>query len=440
MSSPLPPPWSRFFLYPQTVQSLSQTFQWAANEHKHEYEDEERTLHEYRNRIQVYESQLPPGRNWEYYKKAVNPYEWVYTQKKYDGFPDSICLLRPLSRSYFKMVEMLSLMGFFDAPPHPVRSAHVCEGPGGFIEALYDECAKRQWKCHSATAMTLKSHQTHVPGWRKASAFLRKNRTVEILYGEDGTGDIMKPENQQAFIDHITQKVDLFTADGGFDVSYDYEKQEVLVFPLLVASVKMGLEVLKKGGVFLLKVFDFYHCGTVDLLYFLSCHFQEWTLYKPSMSRPCNPEHYFMGKGFTGCTDEVLDTMRIWCLLLESHQPLNRLFQEGYSHDPAFLAYIEQQRTFSYRSQLHYLGRVFERIDREQVHLHTQQTMDVSENERQSYEWCVRFDVPRCARPLTSSPPSPGVGESQNDRPVSCPRPPTPDVEKDVLPPSGLAS
>ncbi len=247
----------------------------------------------------------------------------------------------------------------------------------------------------------------------------------------------MKPENQQAFIDHITQKVDLFTADGGFDVSYDYEKQEVLVFPLLVASVKMGLEVLKKGGVFLLKVFDFYHRGTVDLLYFLSCHFQEWTLYKPSMSRPCNPEHYFIGKGFTGCTDEVLDTMRIWCLLLESHQPLHRLFQEGYSYDPAFLAYIEQQRTVSYRSQLHYLGRVFERIDKEQVH---PQTMDVSENERQSYEWCVRFDVPRCARSLTSLVPSPAVGGSQSDRPVSYPLPPTPDVEKDVLPPSGLAS
>ena len=103
-----------------------------------------------------------------------------------------------------------------------------------------------------------------------------------ILYGEDGTGDILKPENQQYFIDYAIHpayggKMNIFTADGGFDFSCDYSKQEQMIFPLLLASTKIGFEVLKKGGVFILKIFDFYTKATVDLLYLLSNHFSEWT-------------------------------------------------------------------------------------------------------------------------------------------------------------------
>jgi 23S rRNA U2552 (ribose-2'-O)-methylase RlmE/FtsJ len=437
-------PWSLFRLYPRTVHVISRQFLVESHERKHEYEDEERQLHAHRNRIQVYESRLPQGKNWEYYKKAVNPYEWVYTQKKYLCFPDSVCFLKPLSRSYFKMVEILELGGFFDGlNPHlPIRTAHVCEGPGGFIEAVHDESQKRGRSIALSLAMTLKSRQSHVPSWRRASQFLKRNRSVQIIYGEDGTGNILKPENQQSFIDmlHMShepnqQKVDLFTADGGFDVSDDYEKQETLLFPLLVASTKIGLEVLKIGGFFVLKVFDCYHRATMDLLYFLSCHFEEWTLYKPGMSRPCNPEHYFIGKGFHGCTDEVLDTMRMWCLLLENHEPLDALFREGYAYDSTFIDWIQSHRTHAFVSQLEYLERVFQMIEREQTGVELTKK-DLEESERHSLEWCQRFRVP------TSSGlgPAPSIEGSHTDQPDSCRWPQRLDVVKDDLPPSGPAS
>lgn len=390
-------PWNRFRLYPRTIQPISRHFQIHTNECKHEDVEEERRLHIHRNRIQEYEINIPHGKNWEYYKKAVNPYEWVYTQKKYQCFPESICYLKPLSRSYFKMIEILELSHFFEGiSSTEIRSAHVCEGPGGFIEALYDLSAKYHKRCHHSVAMTLKSHQCHVPGWKKASQFLRKNRSVEIIYGEDGSGDILKPENQQYFIDYTQDKghkVDLFTADGGFDVSDNYEKQETLLFPLLMASTKIGLEVLKKGGTFVLKMFDCYHQATMDLLYFLSCHFEEWTLYKPGMSRPCNPEHYFIGKGFIGCTDEALDVMRLWCLVLENRDMLGRLFKEDYQYGESFLSWIREQRTNAFSMQVEYLEKVFHMIDREKTG-HLLDKTDLVENERHSYEWCMKFNVP----------------------------------------------
>ena len=374
--------------------NILKQFELESNQIEHVQSDEEIVLHRYRNRINEYEKKLPHDRNWEYYKKVVNPYELVYTQKKYDNFPESIYSLKPLSRSYFKMVEMLDLIHFFKNMEN-IRSAHVCEGPGGFIEALFEESAKKNKKIITSVAMTLKSKQTNVPGWKRASQFLKKNRCIHILYGEDDTGNIMKPANQQFFIDYCNQLkgMNIFTADGGFDFSYDYENQEQLIFPLLVASTKIGFEVLKKGGVFILKFFDFYHKYTVDLLYFLSCHFTEWTLYKPATSRPCNPEQYFIGKGFLGCTDEILDVMRLWCSILENNQSLESLLKTTYEFD-----IMNELRRNSFKTQTEYLEKVFYMIDKNDSNIIK---TCLKNNEKTSYEWCIRFKVPMNSVHLT---------------------------------------
>lgn len=362
-----------------------------SNQVIHHESDEEAALHRCRNRINHYEESLPNGKNWEYYKKIVNPFEIVYTQKKYPNFPDSICYLKPLSRSYFKMIEILDMIQFYRLfPSEEIRTAHVCEGPGGFIEALLDEAHKQRRTVHTSLAMTLRSRKTNIPGWKRATSFLQKNKNVHILFGKDHTGDIMKPENQQYFIDHANEgSMHIFTADGGFDFSCDYMKQETMVFPLLLASTKIGFEVLKIGGVFVLKIFDFYHQCTLDLLQLLAFHFEEWTLYKPCMSRPCNPEHYFIGKGFTGCSDKTLDALRLWCSIIENNQPLESLFHPEKSSE--FQRIIQALRKASFQSQTEYLGRVFSIIEsnnEDQIRSY------LKRNERSSYEWCIRFKVP----------------------------------------------
>ena len=391
-------PWENYTIFRKN-NIISGAFELESKECNHVISDEEARLHEYRNRINQYESGLLNGKNWEYYKKIVNPYEIVYTQKKYDDFPESVSSLKPLSRSYFKMIEMIEIINFFNMPHlDNVRCAHVCEGPGGFIEALFDEAIKQRKRIQTSIAMTLKSRQTNVPGWRRASQFLYKNRNVRILYGEDNTGDIMKPINQQFFIDYCIHpsyggKMDIFTADGGFDFSCDYSKQEKMIFPLLLASTKIGLEVLKTGGVFILKIFDFYEKGTIDLLYLLSCHFTEWTLYKPAMSRPCNPEQYFIGKGYTGATDEVYDVLRLWCSMLENNQPVEALFKIEIPSE--FKSVISDLRTLSFIRQTEYLEKVFFIINKSDASEATHLIQNyLNNNIKTSYEWCVRFRAP----------------------------------------------
>ena len=386
-STPYSFPWNTILFFKKTNDSLTCNFELNSNIINHINTEEENKLHNCRDKIKEYETNIKNGKNWEYYKKIVNPFEIVYTPKKYDSFPESLCFLKPLSRSYFKMIEMIDVTNFFKNT-NKISTAHVCEGPGGFIEALIDECAKNNCELSESIAMTLYSDKNNIPGWKRASHFLKKNKNVRVIYG-DGTGDIMKTENQQYFIDSSDEKIEIFTADGGFDFSCDYMKQEQLIFPLLVSSTRMGLEVLKIGGVFILKLIDFYCKSTIDLLYILSNHFNEWTLYKPGMSRPCNPEYYFIGKGFTGCSDEVFDVFRLWCNFLENNQPLGSLYKKEYS--PEFTEIIRRLQENSFNTQIEYLERVFYLINKNDDGIINSY---LKNNEKISYEWCMRFKMP----------------------------------------------
>jgi hypothetical protein len=259
---------------------------------------------------------LDASGQWEYLKRTSNPYELVFSQCQDERVPPSVCSLRPLSRSFFKMAEMLYVLEFFKRHKVPkgrkqsIKSAHVCEGPGGFIEALTYLSERNSWTVESAWAMTLRPVKANIPGWKRAFHFLRKSPMVHIEYGADDTGDILVPENQAAFLQKAGGKCAIFTADGGFDFSDNYANQEEDVYPLLVSSALIGLQTLVVGGDFILKIFDTeLECTRHFLIALASC-FESWTLYKPALSRPCNAEKYFLGKGFRTAPKEVLSCLR----------------------------------------------------------------------------------------------------------------------------------
>jgi len=252
---------------------------------------------------------LDSKNQWEFLKRTSNPYELVFSQSQDQRIPQSICSLKPLSRSFFKMVEILAVMDFFRRHPSPINSAHVCEGPGGFIEALLYMSSKNSIVVENSWAMTLKPTRTNIPGWKRAYHFLKKSPTVKILYGKDDTGDIMIPINQGDFLEKTRLRCHLFTADGGFDFSEHYGTQEEEVLPLLISSALIGLQTLVKGGDFVLKIFDTESKATMDLIALLASCFSHWTLYKPGLSRPCNAEKYFLGRGFKVAPGWILKTL-----------------------------------------------------------------------------------------------------------------------------------
>ena len=363
-----------------------------------------------RKKIAHYEvSQLYQNDNWEYYKKLVNPYELVYTQCKYSIFPPSICILKPLSRSYFKMVEILEVFQFFDELRSEfvqtgMRTAHACEGPGGFIEAVWDIAEKYKIRVSSSTAITLRSNHTNIPGWRRATNFLSKHKQIKILYGEDKTGDILKKNNQEDFIQKVVGgagKVHLFTADGGLDFSDNYENQEAQIFPILLASAKIGIGCLKRGGMMILKFFDIQNNNTKQLLFLIQQCFSRWTLYKPAMSRPCNPEQYFIGMGYKygqGGEIELIEQIDKFQL---SPPGICILYPNGLPSE--FLNNLELFQNILIEFQIKYLDIIFKTIKIiHQEYLYSGNTDGKNEeikkllrrNEKISYDWCVRFRMP----------------------------------------------
>ena len=269
--------------------------------------------HDLLNQVKAKIEPLEKNHQWENLKKRTNPYELVYTQDNADC-PASIAMLRPLSRSYFKMVEILNVSNFFERIPkgtNKIRTAHVAEGPGGFIEAVLDRASCHRLSISKIFAMTLKPTNNHIPGWRRAYHFLQKHPEVKIHYGQDGTGDLYKTENQSTFIDLFqSAKALLFTGDGGFDFSVNYENQERSMFLLLVASAITGLQVLSAEGTLVLKLFDLFSPSTQFLLRCITLCFKEWVLYKPAMSRPCNSERYLLCRGFRKPFPQILSILK----------------------------------------------------------------------------------------------------------------------------------
>lgn len=252
---------------------------------------------------------------WDDYKKITNPFEYIFLSWNRRS-SRSVASRQPLSRSYFKMVELwrrLDLSNEFKKLGTNIRTAHAAEGPGGFIEASQTLLERDGLTFESALAITLRSDVKNVPGWRKASRFLEANPQVNINYGKDGTGNILLLENQDAYVIAVREKhkdgVHFFTADGGFDFSNDYNAQEDSVFPLLLAEAILGLRVLTRGGICIIKCFDTLERPTHDLLWLLSRAFCEWGLIKPHTSRAGNAERYFVGKGLIGCVDDIVSVL-----------------------------------------------------------------------------------------------------------------------------------
>ena len=319
---------------------------------------------------------------WDNSKKFTNPYEYIHTNIA--GNKTNISKLRPLSRSFYKMIEIMTGNGILHKYPVTsvpdykmgINTFHLAEGPGGFIEAIsylrgaeynkvrggalpsspspidgsaaasaasavqilkrntdfHDEYMKemehmklsrrifensKQHTSNSTSSidahahahppiygndryygMTLVNDDPICPGWKKTRTFLDHNPNVIIETGEDKTGNLISLENFRYCAAKYKNKMDIVTADGGFDFSVDFNNQENIATQLILSEVFYALALQKQGGTFILKIFDVFHKPTIDILYLLSYYYTNVTIMKPYTSRVANSEKYVICQGF----------------------------------------------------------------------------------------------------------------------------------------------
>ena len=234
---------------------------------------------------------------WDIYKKYTNTYEYIHTAIPFSKL--SVCKLKPLSRSFYKLIEILNSLNM-DFTNEPIKSFHLAEGPGGFIEALITqrEYNNKNYQNDIYYGMTLIDEDENVPSWKKSKHFLSKHQNVKLVYGDDNTGNLLNVDNLWYCYNNYKNSIDFITGDGGFDFSVNFNQQERLSTNLIFAQIVYAIAMQKKGGSFIIKIFDIFTQVTIDLLYILSSLYEKCYIIKPYTSRYANAEKYVVCKRF----------------------------------------------------------------------------------------------------------------------------------------------
>jgi len=323
-------------------------------------------------------------KEWEINKKYSNPYEFINTS--YDQHTVAVCSYKPISRAFFKLVEIMNHYKFTFSPK--IKSFHLAEGPGGFIEALL---YIRNNPSDTYYGMTLMTGNKDIPKWDKLNYFLNKHPNIVIEKGEDQTGNLYSIENLLHVYNHYKHSIDFITADGGFDYSIDFNKQEECSINLIFSEICYAMALQKKGGTFVLKIFDTFSVCSIQMIYLLTYLYEDVCITKPLPSRPANSEKYIICNNFKMVSnlDELLIQIFKKFHLIKTNQ-LTSIFSIPMSN--VFIDKIKEINSIYGQSQIENIVSILNNIK------------DNSRNEKQdqikkSYiakcvKWCTKNNLP----------------------------------------------
>jgi cap1 methyltransferase len=242
------------------------------------------------------------------------------------------------------------------------------------------------------TLLDQNKNDSNIPAWKKSELFLKANANVILENGYDDTGNILSLENFEHVIQKYPSKMDLITADGGFDFSIDFNQQECFIGKLLFAQVAYALCLQKYKGKFILKIFDCFMQHTIDILYILSSFYEKVYIIKPQTSRYANSEKYIVCIGFlydnhagfyinlVKCFEQMIESQTNPLRFLNIHVP--NLFIKKLEEFNAIFGQKQIQN-------IHYTLSLMEtktKIDKIETLIKT--------NIQKSMDWCSKFDIP----------------------------------------------
>jgi 23S rRNA U2552 (ribose-2'-O)-methylase RlmE/FtsJ len=325
-------------------------------------------------------------RLWDKFKKLSNEYELIYTN---DVETPSVSDISPVSRSYFKLWEILSDFEYvINIKSKPsLKVAFVGEAPGGFVQAMYDYRRSNMHDRYYGMSLVskYKSGSSNIPSWRLPDHFYNTG-IFRVHNGVDKTGSLYKIQNRESFANYVgMESCDIVTADGGFDYSNDYNNQEMASLHLIICEVQTCLKVIKHGGTFVLKIFDINLDDTRNLLYLLHLSFNNIHITKPSTSRPANSEKYIVCIGFKSEKRMIIEKLLDKCVIDNKiHIVL------PYPHSLEFENKITIANCLYMVQQLRNISNTLSYI----THGIDNPNLKIKEQYLNSIEWCMKYDVP----------------------------------------------
>lgn len=288
---------------------------------------------------------------WVKYRNLLNKYETVGQDKG------------KMNRAYFKLKEMM-----LDDPKkfkNLKTVATLAEGPGAFIEFLTD--FYKDIKVHAITLEYETDNES-----RNFELQKLQNKNVDITYG-----NLYNKEVVDSFTKKIGGKVDLVTADGGFQPLNENEKEREHL-KLFLAETLTAFKILKKRGSFILKIYDIFSKSTLELLFLLSGTFDSVELNKPVTSRPANSERYVICHGFKGFDNDVHVT--------EGDEYYKSLLSMSESENNEFELYVKNLEIQNEKYVRYVIKNIEDVVNFYNVNLHSRKAHMDKEKERQFYK------------------------------------------------------
>jgi hypothetical protein len=237
----------------------------------------------------------------------------------------------------------------------------------------------------------------NIPGWKKTNTFLKQNPNVYIERGVDGTGNILSVQNLLGCKESNKSSIDFITADGGFDFSFDFNSQEVSIAQLLFAQVCYAVTMQKKGGTFVLKVFDCFMQHTMDILCILTSFYDKVYITKPNTSRYANSEKYIVCKNFLLPTCERFFPFiqKAFDKMIPPPGLANNMYVHRFLSVPlplCFVSKLEEYNAILGQQQIENIHYTILLIDNK----HNQDKIDalIKMNVQKCMQWCVKHELP----------------------------------------------
>ena len=276
----------------------------------------------------IHASKSKTDENFKKFENKKKVYQVVNGYERYvDNYDKSIGIISEkyekniLSRAFYKLWEILCYYDLIDNTQSNFVSAHLAEGPGSFVQATisFRQQYSKNVKNDSYHAITIhgdnddddkNSHKFFVHPNLQVHKTYSKNVSRSKIDIDDG--DLTSTKTITNFKKELGNKVDLVTGDGGFEWNNEnIQEQECAL--LIYSQIVCALQIQKKGGSFVLKMFEMFTKISCKFIIILKYFYETVHIVKPLTSRESNSERYIICKKFkfneNPYTDKLLNVL-----------------------------------------------------------------------------------------------------------------------------------
>lgn len=332
-----------------------------------------------KNTLCIIKNLINNQKKWDIAKKYTNEYEFIFSFNN-----EGVANVNPISRSYFKMIEILIDKDILSNTNQnkSFNTCCLCEGPGGFVQAINDISHRHSYNLPPINCITLISKEKKIPNWK-----LQQLNNYKLHFGKDGTGDIYNIENIDDTVSKIgLHNVHLITADGGFDFSANFNLQELEFQQLLISEIYTAIMLQKNDGIFIVKVYDLFDLNTIRLISVLYKLYHIIEFFKPKSSRPANSEKYIICNQFilNNCTNHILNNLRN-CVIHKNLAYLDNIIESSF---------VEQIYCSIYEYNILYVNNQILYIKNTLNMIKNNHFYDKKQHIEKCKSWCFQYGIP----------------------------------------------